>query len=133
MNPGSLKPLRPMILIFILINAFLITGKDWLAKKGIDQEVLIVGNLVLFAVMFLSFVLTRRSFNSSNPQHFVRAIYGGFIIKFFVIAIAAFAYIMVVKKNVNKPALFTCMGLYVLYTVFEVSSLLRLLKPKKNA
>ena len=54
-------------------------------------------------------------------------------LKFFVVAIAAFIYIMVTKKNVNKPALFFCMGLYIVYTFFEVSSLLRVLKQKKNA
>ena len=36
--------------------------------------------------------------------------YGGFIIKFFVVAIAAFIYIMVTKKNVNKPL---CLSVWV--------------------
>ena len=47
--------LRPMILIFIFLNAFLLAGKDWLAKKNIDQEVLIIGNLVLFVVTLVTF------------------------------------------------------------------------------
>lgn len=132
MKPGILPSLRPMIIVFIVLNAFLITGKNWLLKAGIDQEVMIIGNLILFAVMAFSFFITRRSFDTANPNAFVRAIYGGFIVKFFVIAIAAFVYIMISKKNVNKPALFSCMGLYVLYTFLEVSSLLRLLKPGKN-
>jgi hypothetical protein len=55
------------------------------------------------------------------------------MIKFFLIAIAAFVYIMVAKKNLNKPALITCMGLYLVYTFVEVSSLQKLLKQKKNA
>ena len=133
MNQTSLKPLRPMILIFIFLNAFLLAGKSWLAKKGIDQEVLIVGNLVLFTVTLVTFLLTYRSLKSKNPNAFVRAMYGGFMIKFFVVAIAAFIYIMITKKNVNKPALFSCMGLYVVYTFFEVTALLRILKQKKNA
>ncbi len=132
MKPGILPALRPMIIVFIVLNAFLITGKNWLLKAGIDQEVMIIGNLILFAVMAFSFFITRRSFDTANPNAFVRSIYGGFIVKFFVIAIAAFVYIMISKKNVNKPALFGCMGLYVLYTFLEVSSLLRLLKPGKN-
>lgn len=133
MNQTSLKLLRPMILIFIFLNAFLLAGKSWLAKKGIDQEVLIVGNLVLFTVTLVTFLLTYRSLKSKNPNAFVRAMYGGFMIKFFVVAIAAFIYIMITKKNVNKPALFSCMGLYVVYTFFEVTALLRILKQKKNA
>lgn len=102
-------------------------------KKNIDQEVLIIGNLVLFIVTLLTFLLTYRSLKSKNPNAFVRAMYGGFMIKFFVVAIAAFIYIMITKKNVNKPALFSCMGLYIVYTFFEVTALLRVLKQKKNA
>lgn len=132
MNQNSLKLLRPMILIFILLNAFFLTGRSWLAKKGIDQEVLIVGNLVLFIVSLVMFLLTYRSLKDPNPNAFVRALYSGFIIKFFVIAIAAFIYFMI-AKDINKPALFCCMGLYIIYTAFEVSPLLRILKQKKNA
>lgn len=122
-----------MLLIFIFLNAFFLAGKDWLAKKNIDQEVLIIGNLILFTVTLLTFLLTYRSLKAKNPNVFVRAMYGGFILKFFAVAIAAFVYIMVTKKNVNKPALFFCMGLYLVYTFFEVSSLLKVLKQKKNA
>jgi hypothetical protein len=133
MNRTTLTLLRPMILVFILLNAFFLVGKDWLLKKGIDQEVLIAGNLILFIVTLVTFLITYRSLKAGNPNVFVRAMYAGFIIKFFVIAITAFVYIMAVKKNVNKPALFTCMGLYVVYTVLEIGSLFRILKQKKNA
>jgi hypothetical protein len=133
MNRTNLKLIRPMILIFIFLNAFFLLGRDWLAKKDISQEVLIIGNMLLFLVSLVTFLITHRSLQLKNPNAFVRAMYGGFIIKFFVVAIAAFVYIMAAKKNVNKPALFICMGLYIVYTFFEVSSLLRVLKRKKNA
>lgn len=133
MNQNSMKLLRPMILLFVFLNAFFLIGKRWLAEKNIDQEVLIAGNLLLFIVSLITFLLTYRSLKAPNPNVFVRAMYGGFIIKFFVVAIAAFVYIMATKKNVNKPALIFCMGLYIVYTFLEVSSLLRVLKQKKNA
>ncbi len=133
MNQNSLRQLRPMILIFIFLNAFFIIRKGWLLKKNIDQDVLMIGNMLLFLVSLLTFLITYRSLKSNNPNAFVRAMYGGFIIKFFVVAIAAFAYIITTKKNVNKPALFSCMGMYIIYTFFEVNSLLRTLKQKKNA
>jgi hypothetical protein len=133
MNRTNLALLRPMILIFILLNAFFLVGKAWLAKKGIDQDVLVIGNFLLFLVSLITFLITNRSLRSTNPNVFVRALYGGFIIKFFVVAIAAFIYIMITKKNVNKPALFACMGLYIVYTFFEVTALMRILKQKKNA
>lgn len=133
MNRNSMAILRPMILVFILLNAFFIAGKNTLARWGVDQSVLIAGNLILFVVSLASFLLTRRSLASVNPNAFVRAMYGSFMIKFFVCAIAAFAYIMVVKKGVNKPALIACMALYIVYTAIEVASLTKLLKQRKNA
>ncbi|MGK2861380.1 MAG: hypothetical protein ACSLE0_05570 [Chitinophagaceae bacterium] len=133
MNSSSLKLLRPIFLIFILLNAFFLVERGWLMKKNIDQEVLIAGNVLLFAVTLITFLLSYRGLKHSNPNVFIRALYGGFIIKFFAVAIAAFVYIITVKKNVNKPALFLCMGLYIVYTFFEVNTLLRILKQKKNA
>ena len=98
-----------------------------------DHEVLIVGNLVLFLATLLSFLVYFRSMDSKNPSASVRGMYGSFMIKFFVCLIAAFAYIMLAKKDVNKPALIICMGLYIVYTVIEVSVLQKLLKQKKAA
>jgi hypothetical protein len=48
------------------------------------------------------------------------------------VIIAAFIYIMLAKKNVNKPALGVCAGLYIIYTVLETTRLTRLLRTKKN-
>ena len=133
MNRTNFRLILPMILVFIFLNAFFLLSKSWLAQKNLDQNVLIIGNLLLFLVSLVTFLITCRSLQSKNPNAFVRAMYGGFIVKFFVVAIAAFIYIMMAKKNVSKPALFTCMGLYIIYTYFEVSALLRVLKQKKNA
>jgi hypothetical protein len=40
---------------------------------------------------------------------------------------------MITKKEVNKPALFTCVGIYFIYTFIEIAALMKLLKEKKNA
>jgi hypothetical protein len=40
---------------------------------------------------------------------------------------------MQAKKEVNKASLFFCMGLYIVYTVIEVSALVKMAKQKKNA
>jgi len=132
MNRTNSRLILPMILIFIFLNAFFLLSKSWLAQKNLDQNVLIMGNLLLFIVSLVTFLITRRSLQSKNPNAFVRAMYGGFIVKFFVVAIVAFIYIMMAKKAVNKPALFACMGLYIVYTFFEVRGLLRVLKQKPN-
>ena len=132
MNKNSLQSIRPLLIVFALFNGFFITGKSWLEKNGIDQNVFILGNLILFAVSLSAFLITSKAFRSPNPQAFVRAMYGSFIIKFFVVAIAAFVYIMVAKKSVNKPALIACAGLYIIYTSIETKALMKMLKQKKN-
>jgi hypothetical protein len=124
---------RPFIILFILLNGFFIAGKNWLAKHGIASEVLIVGNLVLVVATALSFWIVQKSMKSANPHAAMRSMYGSFMARFFICIIAAFVYIMTAKKNVNKPALFICMGLYLVYTFMEVSVLTKMLKGKKNA
>ena len=61
MNRTCLQLVRPMILLFILLNAFFLVGKSWLIKKGVDQEILIIGNLLLFVVSIITFLITHRS------------------------------------------------------------------------
>ena len=129
----SRKSWFPILILFILLNTFFLVGKSFLNKQGIDHEVLIGGNLILFIATALSFYISQRSLVSPNPRSSVGSLYGSFMAKFFIIAIAAFVYIMVAKKNLNKPALFICMGLYLVYTFLEVASLQKLLKQKKNA
>lgn len=127
------KPWIPLLLLFIFLNSFFLLGKSFLNKQGVDHLVLIGGNLILFIATALSFYISQRSLVSTNPRSSVGSLYGSFMAKFFIIAIAAFVYIMVAKKGLNKPALFICMGLYLVYTFVEVSSLQKLLKQKKNA
>ena len=130
---SSLSLARPLLVVFIAISGFFVAGKNMLAKWGMDQNVAIVGNIIVFALVLISFLLLVRSVRSSNPQAFVRAMYMSFLLKFFALAIAAFVYIQITKKDVNKPALFACMGLYIIYTILEVGTLMKVLKEKKNA
>lgn len=133
MNRNLFQFIRPLIFVFVFLTAFFISAKDWLDKKGVSQDVLIGGNLILFMVSLAAFFITAKALRSSNPQAFVRAMYGSFIIKFFVLALAAFIYIMMAKKSVNKPALIACAGLYIIYTGMETRALVKLLKQKKDA
>ena len=132
MNKNLFAPIRPLLILFALLSAFFVAGKAFLEKRGIDQEVLIYGNLLLFVVSFLAYYITSMTLKNPNPNAFVRAMYGSFMIKFFVVAIVAFIYIMITKKNVNKPALIACAGLYIVYTGIETRALLTLLRSKKN-
>jgi hypothetical protein len=131
MDRNKSRSLQLMVLVFVILNALFIAGRGMLEKRGIDQGVVLIGNVVVFAVSFIAFMLTQRTLENKNPHVFVRAVYSGFIIKFFILVIAAFIYFQLVE-TINKPALFVMLILYLVYTFLEVSSLLRLLKGKKN-
>jgi ACR3 family arsenite efflux pump ArsB len=132
MPKTNARPLFPIIFLFIILNAFFLTSKNFLEEHGFDQPVLIVGNLIVFVATFLSFLFANRGLKSTNPQAFVRSVYLSIMVKLFVCIIAALIYIFLFRNNLNKPALFTSMGLYLVYTLIEVSVLTKLLKAKKN-
>ena len=132
MTKARLKNFRPIVLFFIIINALAIVGRRWMQGWEMDQEVVIIGNLVLFIVTLLSFILAIKGLSNPNPNAFFRSIYSSMMFKLFFCAIAAFVYISIADNNLNKLALFTCMGLYLVYTFMEVSVLTKLLKQKPN-
>jgi hypothetical protein len=127
------NPLLPIIIFFILLNTLFLVGKNFLERSGFNQSVLIIGNLVLFAATLVSFVFSKQGLRSENPQAFVRSVYMSIMIKLFICLIAALVYIFLWRKNLNRPALFICMGLYLVYTFIEVSVLTKMLKEKKSA
>jgi len=133
MGRNKLKGFMPVILFFIALNGFFISGKNMLNRWGVDQDVVFYGNLLLFLITLFSWLLAQRGLNNSNPHAFVRAVYMSVMLKLFVCIIAAFIYISIARTGLNKPGLFTCMGLYLFYTFLEVSLLMKLLKAKKNA
>jgi Na+-transporting NADH:ubiquinone oxidoreductase subunit NqrE len=126
-------PLFAVIIFFVVLNAFFLTGKNFLEKHGVDQSVLMGGNVILFIATLLSYLFAKRGLKSENPHAFVRSVYLSIMVKLFICIIAALIYIFMFRNELNKPALFTCMGLYLVYTFIEVSVLTKLLKEKKNA
>ena len=133
MNRTSFAPVRPMLIVFIALTAFFVTGHRFLERAKISQDLVIGGNLLIFLLSIVSFFLFRRSFRTTNGNAFMRAMYGSFLLKFFGLALAALIYIMVSKQQVSKAGLAVCAGLYVVYTVLEVSALRGMLKKKTNA
>lgn len=127
------NPFLFIVIFFVVLNGFFIAGKNLLQRWHVDQDVLIIGNLLLFTITLISYLLAQRGLKNANTHVFIRAVIGGIMIKLFVSVIAAFIYISIFKKEINKPALFTCMGLYLVYTFLEVSVLTRQLKQKTNA
>jgi hypothetical protein len=125
---SKLRALLPVLLVFIILNAFFIAGKNLLTRWNADQDVLIVGNLLLFLITLVSFFIAQKGLKNPNPHAFTRAVFGGILLKLVLCIVAATIYIATFKTNLNKPALFGCMGLYLVYTFMEVSVLTKLLR-----
>jgi hypothetical protein len=130
---NKLKLFLPVIILFLLLNVLFFAGTILFEKWNVDRNVLIFGNLILFVVSFISFLISMRGLDTVNPHAFVRSVYGSIMLKLFVCIIAAFIYIMSFKKEVNKPALLICMAFYLIYTFTEVSVLTKYLKKRSNA
>ena len=129
----NFNPIKLMTLVFVLLTAFFLVCKDILANAGVDRYVVITGNLILFLIGIFTVKSGLRSIKNPNPHVFVRVFYTGFIVRLFVCALAAFIYIYMNEGKVSKPSLFACLGIYVLYSVIEVSSLKKALRENKNA
>ena len=132
MDRPLLRRFLPSIIVFILFNAAFIIFSDRLEKKGFDSTVLLIGNVLLFAITAISFLMGAKALRTQNTHAFFRLVYGSFILKLLFLAIAAFAYIMTEKKDVNKPSLFVCMGLYLIYTFIEVNILVKTVRKKTD-
>ena len=120
---------RPMIfnrdfqlpfLVFVFVNLSLRLFSGRLALAGVDRTVVMVGNLVLFLVFWLSLVIRSRGTADPKSPAFLTPVYAGMMLKFFGLGIAAFFYIYFARDQLNKPGLFICMGLYLVYSVIEL-------------
>jgi hypothetical protein len=126
------RDFAPVVLLFVVINALAIALRSRWTAWNVDQDLLIGGNLYLFAITFISFLIAYRGLQNKNPNVFVRSIYGSIMFKLFLTLIAAFVYIAIQRRGLNKPAFFGLMGLYLVYTFVEVAVLTRLLRRMPN-
>ena len=129
-NNNRLKSFSPILVIFIVLNALFIVFRKRFEEMGVDADVLLIANLLLFVITLISFMLALKGLKNPNPNAFVSSVYGSMIIKLFAGMIAATIYISINGKDLNKPALFGSMGLYLLYTFAEVTVLTKMLRQK---
>jgi hypothetical protein len=133
MNKQALRGFFPAILIFLVLNSGFLAMMKKLESWGFDYPALIFGNVLIFGISFLSYWMAIKGLTTKNNHAFFRWVYGSVMVKLFILAGVAFLYIMMNKEKVNKPALFFCMGLYIIYTFIEVSALMKVNKQKTNA
>ena len=125
--------LFPFLVLYFSIWVVFKVAHVWLVSHQVDLNVAKYANSLIWVLSMISFLITQKSFANPNPQASVRAIMSSFMIKFFVIAIAAFIYIYLQRKTVNLPALYLAALFYILYTTLEVRLLLNQLKKSTHA
>ena len=121
---------RSLIILFLVIDGLVVASHSHLSAFGFDSILLICGNLLLFIIGLFSLYIQMKGAKATNPNAFVRAVYVVMILKLFIVAIAVLAYVLVSHRHINKPSLFTLMGLYIVYTIFEVKELTKILRSK---
>ena len=131
----NIKPfyaiIKPICICYFVIFICLKLINTWFISKGIKGNVLIMGNLVIFFVTFLSlFMLTRKRI-FTNAYAFVQAIYGSVFVKMIVCSVAVFTYIYNTTKP-NTPAILLLMPIYLVYLALEVMAFLKLQKQLKS-
>jgi hypothetical protein len=130
-NP--LKAFLPLVGIFILVNLLGSNLNLEFSTWKIDAKVLFWGNLILFLASAVSYYFYQKSISNTQPYGFLNNIYAGILVKMMLCLVAAFIYIKMAGKSVNKPAIFACMLLYLVYTTVELLILVKLSKQQKNA
>jgi hypothetical protein len=124
------KALRPIWLLFIVVNFMGLVFYKQLKTAGIDADVLITGNIFVFTLTIVSFYMLNRGLNAKTTFNFMSAVYGSFLMKLVVGAGAVVLYVLYAGEQKNLPAVFASMFLYLFYTFLEIKGLLELLKQK---
>ncbi len=133
MNPENRKSFVPVVLVFIILNGLIFFAQSFLDNPGFDRDFLLWSNLFLFLISLGGFLIQRKGLQSANHHAFVRGVYASMLFKMFVCMIAVLIYVFLFRSKINKLGIFTTMGMYVIYTVVEVSTLMKTSRKKKNA
>ncbi|MEO6583612.1 MAG: hypothetical protein ABIO05_04770 [Ferruginibacter sp.] len=133
MNTEKRKTFLPIVLVFIILNGLILFAKTLLETSGFDSNFLIWANLFLFFLSVGGFMLQQKGLQSQNPQAFVRGVYASMMFKMFICMIVVLVYVFLFRSKINKPGIFTAMGMYIVYTVVEVTALIKVARNKKNA
>lgn len=127
-NPSRISMLLPLVLLFMALSGAIFLLDSQLMQWGVDIRVLHGSNALLFGVTALASLWINRSLRGTGGQALLKALYGGFMIRFFLLASVAFVYIIAQRKQVNLPGLIGAAFFYVLYLWIEVRSLRPVLK-----
>jgi len=123
----------PVIILFVFITAMVVIFKSFLVQNGFATTFLLIANAMLCLLSLSGFFIQLKGLRSPNVNAFIRSIYSSLLFKMVIVMVAVIAYIFMTGGKVNKPSLFTSMGLYILYTSIEVTQLMKIAHRKPDA
>ena len=98
----------------------------------IDYTVVLVANLLLFIITFISYMVHMKAVNSNNPYAFVRGVMMMMVVKLIVLGAAVVIYLYAFKETKNIPAILVGLLLYIIYSVVDVRAATKLSKQTKK-
>ena len=134
-NKVSGRSPRLLILVFLLLTVLLLGARWWVYDFGWSSriDVILAGNALLFLCTWLSFYFYARALGNRNMHFFLRMMYTSLLVKMILCVGGALLYALLTGKDRSRAVIFSCFGLYILYTVLEVKILMRMSKLQKNA
>jgi hypothetical protein len=121
------KQLIPLVVVFAIVALGTLAMNGFLVEKGVNVWVVQGGNLLLFVTSVATFLFYSGAMRSQKGYGFVQKVYAGFTIKFFVLITGALLYFYF-SSEPNKPAVFICLGIYLVYNFLGTSQAIK--KPK---
>lgn len=122
------RAIRPILILFVMVNLVGMSFYSNLSKSGLDTDILLVGNLFLFIITIFSYWMLLRGLKAKSTTAFLSSIYGSFIIKLAISGLLTVAYAKLKEANMNTPAIFSSLFLYLIYSFFEVKGLLAMIR-----
>lgn len=132
MSSIFIKPFRPVIYLFILVNLLCIFLAVFFKKQDINPWVVASTNLLLFAISMFSLQQQLKQSKDANPHAMVRGVMSTVVLKLFVLGSAAIVYLYNAGENKSVNAIFLGMALYIIYTWLEVKLSLKINHSSKD-
>lgn len=126
------REISPLLISFVLIAVLNVLGMFLFTGAGINYLVVAGANCLFFLVALLVFSIQRKALHNPNPNAFIRSVMKGAMLKLFLCMAIVLTYVLINRAHVNKPAIFISLGIYLVYMITEILSVMRLYKTKNG-
>lgn len=121
-----------LIFAFGIINGIGFAFYHLIGSWGIIDGVGAAGNFLLAGITLTSYSLNKKALKSLSHSAFLRRVSVSATLKLVTCLAAVLAYVLIWSSQVNKATIFLLMGLYILYSILETGSLVRLSRPESH-